>query len=170
MRSVTWSRTCFLSFVPWNPCRLKKWYRACQDFVDSTTFCTPDVTEEQIAQRFERSDIPEHPTDATAYFRTLMTDVVEDSIHTSSPQMIGHMTSALPNYSTSLAKLMVAMNQNVVKIETAKTVTFLERQALGMLHRLIFQNTEAFYKEHVQNPASILGLLTTGGTLANTSA
>lgn len=144
--------------------------RACRDFVESTTFCTPDVTEQQIAQRFERSDIPEHPTDTTAYFRTLMTDVVEDSIHTSSPQMIGHMTSALPNYSTSLAKLMVAMNQNVVKIETAKTVTFLERQALGMLHRLIFQNTEAFYKEHVQNPASMLGLLTTGGTLANTSA
>merc|ERR1719313_3077464 len=97
-------------------------------------------------------------------------DAVNDSIHTSAPQMIGHMTSALPGYMMPLSKLLVAMNQNVVKTETAKTVTFLEREALAKLHRVIFNFDDKFYSEHIQNPKGMLGIFTSGGTLANTSA
>merc|ERR1719261_943215 len=62
------------------------------------------------------------------------------------------------------------MNQNVVKTETAKTTTFLEREAMGQLHKLLFGMPNAFYELHMQNPASMLALFTSGGTLANTSA
>ena len=66
--------------------------------------------------------------------------------------MIGHMTSALPKFSTSLAKLIAAKNQNVLKTETAKTVTFLEREALAKLHKLIYARGDDFYDKHIQNP------------------
>ena len=85
-------------------------------------------------------------------------------------QMIGHMTSALPNYMVPLSKLMVSLNQNVVKTETAKTMTFLEREALAQLHRQLYHNTDEFYAKHVQNTDVMLGLFTSGGTLANVSA
>lgn len=142
----------------------------CQEFVDSKTFCREDVSEDTIADRFRRTSMATEPSQVNEYFKDLVTDVVDDSIHTSSPQMIGHMTSALPMYTQPLAKLIVAMNQNVVKTETAKTVTFLEREALAQLHRQIYRNTDAFYEEYVQKPQCMLGLLTNGGTLANTSA
>ena len=62
------------------------------------------------------------------------------------------------------------MNQNVVKTETAKTVTFLEREALAQLHKCLYEDTTEFYKKHVQNPGSMLGLFCNGGTMANVSA
>ena len=62
------------------------------------------------------------------------------------------------------------MNQNVVKTETAKTTTFLEREALAQLHKVLYEFDEPFYKEHVQNPGSMLGLFCNGGTMANVSA
>merc|ERR1711912_100091 len=39
-----------------------------------------------------------------------------------------------------------------------------------MLHRQLYQREDAFYDAEVQNPARALGLMTSGGTLANTSA
>jgi len=140
------------------------------DFIKAPNFCTANVTEAEIAERFKESKIQDDPKDLSGYMETLVHNVVNDSIHTSAPQMIGHMTSALPGYMTSLSKLIVAMNQNVVKTETAKTVTFLEREALAKLHRLIYNFDDAFYSEHIQNPKGMLGLFTSGGTLANTSA
>jgi glutamate decarboxylase len=39
-----------------------------------------------------------------------------------------------------------------------------------MMHRLVFDRPVDFYQHHVQNPESTLGVLTSGGTLANTTA
>jgi len=139
-------------------------------FVETSNFCTANISEAEIADRFKESKIRDHPEDLSDYMDSLVHDVVNDSIHTSAPQMIGHMTSALPSYMMPLSKLLVAMNQNVVKTETAKTVTFLEREALAKLHRLIYDFDDAFYFEHIQNPKGMLGLFASGGTLANTSA
>merc|ERR1719454_1640278 len=142
----------------------------CQEYVEADHVTTEGVTEEDIADRFLNADIPVDPVSVTDYVEDLVERVVVDGVHTSCPQMIGHMTTALPTHIPLLAKLVAAMNQNVVKTETAKTTTFLERETLAQLHKLLFGLPDAFYELHAQNPASMLALFTSGGTLANTSA
>ena len=96
--------------------------------------------------------------------------MVPHTIRVSSPRFIGHMTSSLPFFLRPLIRLMTAMNQNVVKMETSRVLTFYERQALARLHRLIYGLPQAFYDGHVQEHASTLGIITSGGTLANVTA
>jgi len=123
-----------------------------------------------IIRNFSESKIPLEPTDFESYFQYLGDNVISHSIHTSSPQFIGHMTSALPSFVRPLAKLMTAMNQNAVKIETAKALSFYEREALAMMHRQIYSFSDNFYTQHIQNNQSTLGILTSGGTTANITA
>jgi len=80
------------------------------------------------------------------------------------------MTTALPSFVGPMAQLITAMNQNQVKLETSKALSFYERQALAMIHRLIYKNSDEFYREHAQRRESTLGIITTGGTLANITA
>ena len=54
------------------------------------------------------------------------------------------MTSAIPHFMLPLSKIMIALNQNLVKTETSKAFTPMERQVLGMLHRLIFEQDGDF--------------------------
>ncbi|MBD2677478.1 MULTISPECIES: pyridoxal-dependent aspartate 1-decarboxylase PanP [Nostoc] len=120
-----------------------------------------------LIETFADSQVPTNPADFDSYLEYLASNVINHSIHTSSPRFIGHMTSALPCFVRPLAKLMTAMNQNVVKIETAKAFSPYERQALAMIHRLIYNFSDEFYSEHVQNSQSTLGILVSGGTAAN---
>src|SRR5262249_20239674 len=92
------------------------------------------------------------------------------SNHVSSPRFIGHMTSSLPFFVRPFSKLMVALNQNMVKSETAKAFTPFERQALARLHRLIFNFPPEFYEQHIQHRESTLGMIVSGGTQANLAA
>ena len=62
------------------------------------------------------------------------------------------------------------MNQNVVKIETASTMTFLERQTIAMLHREFYSSNDAFYETYMHHPEHSLGVFTSGGTIANVTA
>ena len=143
--------------------------RVGNDFVRSDIVSTRS-SEADISGRFTDFAMGEDMGDESRYFSRLVERVVADSIHTSCPTMIGHMTSALPYYFRPLANLVVSMNQNVVKTETAKTVTFLEREALAKLHSLVYGREDAFYKDHVQNAGTMLGTLTSGGTTANLCA
>jgi len=142
----------------------------CQNYIGADIVTTPGVTEDDIAGRFKQFNMPSDPVSIDSYLQYIVKNVVEDGVHTSCPKMIGHMTSALPTHIPLLAKLVAAMNQNVVKTETAKTTTFLEREVLGQLHKLLYHLPDDFYEAHMQNPASMLALFTSGGTLANTSA
>eukprot|EP00392_Amoebophrya_sp_AT5.2_P013028 g13139.t1 len=65
--------------------------------------------------------------------------------------MVGHMTTALPFFAKEIAKLLVAMNQNVVKTETAATFSYVEREAVAQLHWLVYGHTKSagFYEEHL---------------------
>src|ERR1700754_1413206 len=94
---------------------------------------------------FNDSRLPQQPRPVHDYLDYLADHVVRHSTRTASPRFIGHMTSALPWFLRPLAKLVAAMNQNVVKAETAKALTPYERQALGMLHRLVFALPDDFY-------------------------
>lgn len=140
-----------------------------QNFLRTHDINTP-VTLGELAANFTSSVIPEGPCEVSDYLDYLVERVVAHSTHTSSPRFIGHMTSALPYFVRPLSKLLVAMNQNVVKVETAKALSPYERQAIAMLHRFVYDRPAEFYERHIQESESTLGMLVSGGTLANISA
>ena len=123
-----------------------------------------------IEKDFASSSIPEDPSFVSDHMRHLLDKLVSQSVHTSSPSFIGHMTSALPYFILPLSKLMVGLNQNLVKVETSKAFTPLERQVLGMMHRLVYQKSEDFYEQLMHSPNHSLGAFCSGGTVANITA
>ncbi len=128
------------------------------------------ISPTELERKFRDSLIPEDPTFVSDQAEYLLKNVVAESVHVASPRFVGHMTSALPYFMLPLSKMMIALNQNQVKIETSKAFTPLERQVLGMLHRLIYQRSNGFYLEHIQNAASALGAFCSDGTIANITA
>lgn len=127
-----------------------------------------DLTE--VEKDFSDPNIPDKPMFVSEQAQFLLDKLVANSVHTASPSFIGHMTSALPYFMLPLSKIMIALNQNLVKTETSKAFTPLERQVLGMLHRLVYGKDGGFYRSHMHNPRYALGSMTSGGTLANITA
>jgi aspartate 1-decarboxylase len=123
-----------------------------------------------IEKDFASSVIPDKPQFVSDHMHHLLEKVVSRSVHTSSPSFIGHMTSALPYFILPLSKLMVGLNQNLVKIETSKAFTPLERQVLGMMHRLVYQDQDDFYDQWMHSANHSLGAFCSGGTVANLTA
>jgi len=80
------------------------------------------------------------------------------------------MTSAIPFFMVHLKTIVAALNQNVVKLETSKVLSVIEKQVLAKIHRIIYRQSEDFYLEHVQNTQTSLGCFTENGTLANLTA
>jgi glutamate decarboxylase len=140
-----------------------------REFLSASNVST-DIEFKSLVDHFRESDIPVRPVNAESYINYVSDNVVAHSVNTSSPRFIGHMTSALPYFVRPLSKLMVALNQNMVKMETSKALAPYERQVLAMLHRLIFNFSESFYDEHIQKSDSTLGIIGSGGTQANTAA
>ncbi len=124
----------------------------------------------EIEKDFSSAAIPEQPEFVSAHTEHLLDTLVSHSVHTSSPSFIGHMTSALPYFLMPLSKIMIALNQNLVKIETSKAFTPLERQVLGMLHKLIYSESESFYNKWMHSSEHSLGAFCSGGTIANITA
>ncbi|WP_210395323.1 pyridoxal-dependent aspartate 1-decarboxylase PanP [Motiliproteus sediminis] len=130
-----------------------------------------EETDLSVLERdFTDTDIPDRPVFVSEQTQFLLDKVVAQSVHTASPSFIGHMTSALPYFMIPLSKIMIALNQNLVKTETSKAFTPLERQVLGMLHRLVFQQDEAFYGRWLHDSHQHLGAFCSGGTVANITA
>ena len=65
---------------------------------------------------------------------------------------------------------MVGLNQNLVKVETSKAFTPLERQVLGMMHNLVYQQDDVFYQNWMHSAEHSLGAFCSGGTVANITA
>lgn len=124
----------------------------------------------ELEKDFSDSRIPEEPMFVSEQTEFLMDKLVAQSVHTASPRFIGHMTSALPYFMLPLSKIMMALNQNLVKIETSKAFTPMERQVLGMIHRLVYHMDDAFYSKYMHNSETSLGAFCSGGTLANLTA
>ncbi|PMH46660.1 glutamate decarboxylase [Vibrio sp. 10N.286.49.B3] len=124
----------------------------------------------EIEKDFSNAHIPEHAEFVSEHTEHLLSSLVAHSVHTSAPSFIGHMTSALPYFLMPLSKIMIALNQNLVKIETSKAFTPLERQVLGMLHRLIYQQSDEFYHHWMHSANHSLGAFCSGGTIANITA
>ncbi len=125
---------------------------------------------EAIEKKFQSPFIPEQPSFVSDHANLIMEHLVAQSVHTSAPSFIGHMTSALPHFLLPLSKLMVRLNQNLVKTETSKAFTPLERQVLGMMHHLVYGQTDPFYQQWMHSAQHSLGAFCSGGTIANITA
>jgi glutamate decarboxylase len=125
---------------------------------------------EEIESHFASPAIPEEPTYVSDYTEFVKEHLVAQSVHTAAPGFIGHMTSALPYFMLPLARLMTALNQNLVKVETSKAFTPMERQVLAMLHHLVYRRPDDFYSPWIHNSQYALGAFCSGGTLANVTA
>lgn len=123
-----------------------------------------------VEKNFSDSAIPEKPIFVSEQAQFLLDKLVANSVHTASPSFIGHMTSALPYFMLPLSKIMIALNQNLVKTETSKAFTPMERQVLGMIHRLVYQQDGAYYRKWMHDPRHALGVMCSGGTVANLTA
>ena len=123
-----------------------------------------------IEQDFVCPRIPEQPEFVSDHMHHLLDKLVSQSVHTASPSFIGHMTSALPAFILPLSKLMVGLNQNLVKVETSKAFTPLERQVIGMMHNLVYLEDESFYQHWMHSAQHSLGAFCSGGTVANITA
>ncbi len=124
----------------------------------------------EIEKDFTNTVISETPLYVSEQTQFLLDKVVSQSVHTASPSFVGHMTSALPYFMIPLSKIMIALNQNLVKTETSKAFTPLERQVLGMLHRLVYDQDDAFYGRWLHDAHQHLGAFCSGGTVANITA
>lgn len=124
----------------------------------------------EIEKDFASSIIPEQPQYVSDHTHHLLDKLISQSVHTSAPSFIGHMTSALPYFLLPLSKLMTGLNQNLVKIETSKAFTPLERQVLGMMHRMVYQKADKFYQNWMHSAEHSLGAFCSGGTVANITA
>ncbi len=123
-----------------------------------------------IEKEFADTLIPEAPEFVSDLTEQLLDTLISQSVHTASPHFIGHMTSALPYFQLPLSKLMIGLNQNLVKVETSKAFTPMERQVIGMLHRLTYQSDDSFYEQWMHSAEHSLGAFCSGGTIANITA
>ena len=136
----------------------------------STTAVSSDIDLGPLIDNFTDSKIPVEPSDVAPYIDYLSEKVVAHSVRTSSPRCIGNMTTITPYFMRHLGSLMMAMNQNLVKVEASKALSPYERQALAMMHRLVYGFSDEFYSAHIQHRESTLGVMVSGGTLANITA
>lgn len=128
---------------------------------------TKKTSLEEVEKDFSDAKVPETPEFVSTHAESLLNKLVAHSVNTYAPTFIGHMTSALPYFHLPLSKLMVGLNQNLVKIETSKAFTPLERQVLGMMHNLVYDQPQSFYDAHLHSAAHSLGAFCSGGTIAN---
>ena len=125
---------------------------------------------DEIEKDFSAAQIPEEPSFVSDYTEFVKEKLVAQSVHTAAPGFVGHMTSALPYFMLPLSRIMTALNQNLVKVETSKAFTPMERQVLAMLHHLIYRQNDDFYQSWIHDSGNALGAFCSGGTIANTTA
>jgi glutamate decarboxylase len=141
------------------------------DFLRQHVGITEEKSLKELSQQYSETHLPKTPEKKLAEVITeLVTDIAPHAVNVASPYFIGHMTAAIPFFMVHLKTITAALNQNVVKLETSKVVSIMEKQLLAKIHRLIFNQDEAFYREHVQNTESALGCFTENGTIANITA
>ncbi len=128
------------------------------------------ITLPELAQIFDQTSTPEDPHLIRDVLQEIKDKVTVHSVKVGSPHYIGHMTSAVPYFMIFLEIIIAALNQNQVKIETAKASSFVERELIAWMHRIIFNRDEKFYRKNIQNPRIALGNVTSGGTISNLTA
>ncbi len=123
-----------------------------------------------LSRIFSRTGVPAQPMLIKDVLKEIRDHVVAHSVKVGNPYYIGHMINPTPYFMILLEMIIAALNQNQVKIETAKASSFVEKELVTWFHRLVFGRTDRFYDKNVQNPRVSLGNVTSDGTLANMTA
>ncbi len=132
--------------------------------------CDAEMPMAAIRDIFTSVTVPDEPWPLQRYADFLEGNVVPHCSHLAAPTYLGHMTSPAPKFLPELGRLVLTLNQNVMKMESSRGLTFLEREVLGMMHRELYGLDDAFYAEHLQDVSTVLGIFTSGGTIANITA
>lgn len=141
------------------------------DFLNKHVGVTEEISLIKLAEEYTDTQINKNPQKKLAnVIKDIIDEIAPRAVNVASPYFIGHMTSAIPFFMVHLKAITAALNQNVIKIETSKVLSVLEKQILAKMHRMIFHFDETFYLKHVQNTETCLGVFTTGGTTANLTA
>jgi putative pyridoxal-dependent aspartate 1-decarboxylase len=114
-----------------------------------------------------RFDTPAGSPTPGDYYDWLNLAVLQQSANLMSPLCMGHMSGPVPEFAGVLSEFVGRLNQNLVKREASPALTILERQTLAALHRLVYEQSDAFYGLHGENEESALGITTSGGTMGN---
>ena len=129
-----------------------------------------EISIQELSRFFSTIQIPTSPHLLKDILAEIKTRVIAHSVKVGNPYYIGHMTSAIPYFMILIEMIIAALNQNQVKIETAKASTFLERELIAWIHRLVFNRSANFYRTHIQNHRVALGNVCLDGTMANLTA
>ncbi len=141
------------------------------DFLNRHVGVTEEISLVELAKEYTDTRINKEPQKKLAdVIKDIIYEIAPKAVNVASPYFIGHMTSAIPFFMVHLKTITAALNQNLIKLETSKVLSVLEKQVLAKIHRLIFNCSEQFYLDHVQNAETCLGIFTTGGTTANLTA
>ncbi len=142
-----------------------------QEFLKEHVGITEEKSLKELAELFSDTSLPQVPEKMLAEVITdLIQDIAPHAVNVASPYFVGHMTAAIPFFMVHLKTIVAALNQNVVKLETSKVVSILEKQLLAKMHRMIYRRPGDFYALHVQNTETALGCFTEDGTIANITA
>ncbi|RLC26602.1 MAG: glutamate decarboxylase, partial [Deltaproteobacteria bacterium] len=128
------------------------------------------ITLPDLSRIFDQTAMPDNPKLIKDVLVEIKDKIVRHSVKVGNPYYIGHMTSAIPYFMILLEMIIAALNQNQVKIESAKASSFVERELIAWLHRLVFKKNERFYKKNIQDHRVALGNVASDGTLANLTA
>lgn len=129
-----------------------------------------DVTLPDLEKLFPETAMPDAGDGLPTTFQRAVDVVMRHSVRVASPYYVGHMSGVTPYFSLIVDLLICALNQNVVKIETALSASFVEGQTLAWLHRLVYGQADSFYGKHLHAPESAFGNVTSGGTMGNLTA
>jgi len=141
------------------------------DFLNKHVGVTEEISLIKLAEEYTDTKINKDPQKKLAdVIKDIIDEIAPRAVNVASPYFVGHMTSAIPFFMVHLKAITAALNQNLIKLETSKVLSILEKQILAKMHRMIFNFDERFYLEHVQNTQTSLGVFTTGGTTANLTA
>jgi putative pyridoxal-dependent aspartate 1-decarboxylase len=128
------------------------------------------ISMEELSEIFNNIEMPSQPQLIKDVLDEIKNNIINHSVKVANPYYIGHMTSAIPYFMILLEMIAVSLNQNQVKIESAKASSFVEREFLCWIHRLIYDKPSDFYEKHIQNPKIVLGNIASDGTIANLTA
>jgi glutamate decarboxylase len=140
------------------------------DFFQEKGVIHSSATLPELSEIFNQTSIPDSPLLIKDVLSEIKLKIIKHSVKVESPYYIGHMTSAIPYFMILIEMIIAALNQNQVKIETAKASSFVERELVAWLHNLIFDRKSSFYEKNIHNPRIALGNVTSGGTLSNITA
>ena len=140
------------------------------DFFNEKGGIHSSISLPELSMIFDRTAIPDQPHLIKDVLGEIKEKVTAHSVKVGNPYYVGHMISAIPYFMILMEMIIAALNQNQVKIESAKSSTFVEREYISWMHRLIYNNSEDFYRENIQNHEISLGNITLDGTMANLTA